>query len=442
MTYKNVLQYLDSFIDYEKLISFNYKESLKLERMKRFSESLGNPHTDLRCIHIAGTKGKGSTSAMVASILKAANFKVGLYTSPHLISFRERIRINDELINEEELCDIINRIRPFIDKIDKNSDMYPTFFEVYTAAAFLYFKEKKTDFCVLEVGLGGRLDATNIIEKPLCCGIAQISLEHTQKLGGTLEKIATEKAGIIKEGSICVSSSQENSAMNVIRKSCKDKNCRLYEVGKDLHFKAMDFNQEKQFFSVSGIFGEYPDLELGLLGEHQLMNATTAIGLVETLRFYDIMIDTSRVRDGLKNVKWPGRLQVLQRSPYIVLDGAQNRASAKALAEAVKKFFHYNRLILILGISKDKDIKGICEELEPVSDEIILTKANLPRAEEPVVLKRYIKKEVRLTMDVDEAMNAAKELASPLDLILVTGSLFVVGGALGKNVGQEELCKR
>ncbi len=433
MDYKEALQYLDSFIDYEKLTAFDYNESLKLERMRKLTNKLGDPHIGLRCIHIAGTKGKGSTSAMVASILKEAGFKVGLYTSPHLVSFRERIKINDEPISEADLCNLVNWVKLIIGNIDKESDDYPTFFEVYTALSFLYFKEKDVDFCVLEVGLGGRLDATNII-RPLCCGITQISLEHTEKLGDTLEAIAREKAGIIKEGCVCVSSLQAKAAADVIRRTSSDKDCKLYEVGKDLLFSEEAPNRRrqgkataKQIFSVTGISGKYPRLELGLLGDHQLMNAATAIGLIESLQFYDIIIRDKAIRAGLKNVKWPGRLQVLRNKPYIILDGAQNKASARALKEAVKKIFDYKRLILVLGISKDKDIKGICEELAPISDEIILTKANLVRAEDPAVIKRHIGKEARLTTGVKEAMLMAQGLAEPSDLILVTGSLFVVG---------------
>ncbi|MCM8781773.1 MAG: bifunctional folylpolyglutamate synthase/dihydrofolate synthase [Candidatus Omnitrophica bacterium] len=427
MTYEEISRYLDSFVNYEKFISFDYKESLKLERMKKIAAMLGDPHRGLRCIHIAGTKGKGSTAAMVASILREAGFKVGLYTSPHLISFRERIRINNELISEADLCNLGSRIKSIFDKIDRGSEVYPTFFEVYTALAFLYFKEKKVDFCVVEVGLGGRLDATNII-MPLCCGITHISFEHTKKLGNTLSEIATEKSGIIKENSICVSSLQESSVRDVIRKTCAERKCKLYEVGRDLYFK----EETPQIFSVTGVFQKYPCLEVGLLGEHQFMNATTAIGLIESLRFYDIIINEKAIRDGLKNVHWPGRLQIIQHNPYIVLDGAQNSSSAKVLKEAIKKFFHYDRLILVLGISKDKDIKGICDELGPISDEIILTKANLPRAEEPSVIKTYLQKEPQVTSSVEEAMYVAQELAAPADLILVTGSLFVVGEVLGK----------
>jgi len=439
MTYKESLEYLDSFIDYEKMLLFDYKESFRLERMQRFSRELGNPHLDLRCIHIAGTKGKGSTAAMVASILKKAGYKVGLYTSPHLVSFRERIKINDEPISESDLCTLTEWMRPVLDKTDKKSDECPTFFEICTALAFLYFKEKKVDFCVLEVGMGGRLDATNIVN-PLCCGITQISFEHTQKLGNTLEKIAREKSGIIKKDSICVSSLQDNSARDVIKKTCKDRHCRLHEVGKDLHFdqdpKRAVFDG-KQLFSVKGIFQEYPDLELNLLGYHQLMNATTAIGLIESLRFYDIIVRYNAVKDGLNSVNWPGRLQVIGSNPYVVLDGAQNRASARALRESVEKFFDYCKLILVLGISKDKDKKAICEELAPISDSIILTKAKSPRAEEPIAIKKYFKKDAQCTLGVEEAMQVAEGIAKGSDLILVTGSLFVVGEVLNKRNTKE-----
>lgn len=432
MDYREALKYLDSFIDYEKVSSFNYEESLQLDRMRRLAEALGNPQDGLRCIHITGTKGKGSTSAMAASILKEAGFKVGLYTSPHLVSFRERIRINDELISEEEISGLIERVKAVTDSMDRDSDDFPTFFEVYTAIAFLYFEGKKIDFCVLEVGMGGRLDATNIIEKPLCCGITQISYEHTQKLGDTLPEIAREKAGIIKKDSICVSSGQAAAAAGVIRKTCEKKDSRLFEVGKDIIFK----KEDRQVFSAKGLFGEYPFLEIGLRGDHQFMNAATALGLIESLMFYDIMIGADAIRLGLKNASWPGRMQVLRKSPYVVLDGAQNRASAFALAKAVREYFEYDKLILVLGISNDKDIKGVCGELSPVSDKVILTKANIPRAEEPGAIKKFFS-EAATTNSVREAMDLAQRSAGPKDLILVTGSFFVLGEVLSSGVFQE-----
>jgi dihydrofolate synthase/folylpolyglutamate synthase len=427
MDYIGAIQYLDSFINYEKLASFDYKESIKLDKMRQLAGMLGNPQSGLRCIHVSGTKGKGSTCSMAASILKEAGYSVGLYTSPHLLSFRERIKINDELISEEEFCGLVNRVKPVIDSIDKkNEDRYPTFFEVYTALAFLYFKEKEVDLCVLEVGMGGRLDATNIIDKPLCCGITPISLDHTQILGNTISLIASEKAGIIKRDSVCVSAPQQAPAIEVIRRACKDANARLFEVGRDLYFER-DRNQR---FSLSGIFQKYPFLEVGLLGDHQFINAATAVGLVEALRFYDIIIKPAAVMAGLKSVTWPGRLQVLRDRPYLVLDGAQNKDSARALKEALRAYFKYDKLILVLGISGDKDIKGICDELAPVSDKIILTRAAVPRAEAPAVIKRFIEKEAALTEKVEDAVDMALRSAGPSDLILVTGSFFVLGEVL------------
>jgi dihydrofolate synthase/folylpolyglutamate synthase len=370
---------------------------------------------------------------MAASILKAAGFNVGLYTSPHLVSFRERIKINDKLISEVDLCGLVERVKKVVDHIDKDSEFFPTFFEVYTAVAFLYFWQMNVDFCVLEVGLGGRLDATNIIERPLCCGITPISYEHTDKLGTTLAEIAGEKAGIIKKGSMCVSSRQEDSAAGVIRSACAEKGARLFEVGADIVFK----KEGKQVFSMKGVLGEYPFLDVALAGDHQFMNAATAVGLIESLRFYDIIISTDAIRQGLKNVVWPGRLQVLRRNPFIVLDGAQNKASAAALSKAVREYFEYDRLVLVLGVSRGKDIKGICEELEPISDEVILTRARLPRAEEPSVLQGFMGKKASLVDTVEGALEAAVRTAGPSDLILVTGSLFVLGEVMEMEMFQE-----
>jgi len=434
MTFSAAVQYLDSFLNYENLPTYDY-EALKLERIKGLCSRLGNPHLGLKCIHIAGTKGKGSTAAMIFSILKKSGYKVGLYTSPHLVSFRERIRINDELISEEAICSLLDKIKPAIDVIDKKSDMYPTFFEVYTALAFCYFKEANCDLCVLEVGLGGRLDATNIIENPLCCAITPISYEHTDKLGATLEQIASEKAGIIKENSICVSSVQQTEAMSVIRNRCLEKRCKLYELGKDIRYTPKAVDGPRQLFSVSGMSGEYPNLELGLLGEHQCMNAAAAIGVLESLRIYGIIIGPEEIREGLPDIEWPGRLQLISERPQIIVDGAQNRASAFALKKAVKKLFKYNKLILILGVSQDKDIKGICDELVPISDEVILTKATLSRAKEPAMLKEFVNKSAKVTNGVKEAFGIARDSAAPSDLILVAGSLYIVGEVM-------QLCKK
>jgi len=447
LDYQEAVTYLNSFINYEKKSFWPYKQSLKLERIKDFLESLDNPHQNLNYLHIAGTKGKGSVCTFLSYILREAGFKTGLYTSPHLVSFRERIRIlNPEsqnlksladsdfegMISKNELTELVTELKPNIERFNHKSRYgFLSFFEVYTTLALLYFKKKKVDFAVLETGLGGRLDATNVVQ-PLVCGITQISYEHTQKLGNTLKEIAGEKAGIIKDQSIVVSSPQEEEVKVVIRQRCKDYNAKLYEIGKDIFFEDKGFDGIYQRFSVQGIYDEYQDLKMRLLGVHQIINASTAIGILEALRSYDISISSEAIRKGLINTFWPGRLEIISKDPFIILDGAQNPASAKALKEAIKRYFNYKRLILILGISKDKNIRGICDELFKISDEIILTKVNNPRATEPEMIKSQIpnlKSQILLTKNSKEAIEIAKSKAEREDLILVTGSLFLVGEA-------------
>lgn len=438
MTYEEAAKYLYSFIDYERVSAYRYRTAMKLSRMAAILDGLGNPHRAFKSIHIAGTKGKGSTCAFIYSILKESGFRAGLYTSPHLIDFKERIRISspkDRAIGEAELVALINRVKPFLDKFTKTSRFgSPSFFEVYTALAFLFFGIKEVEFAVLEVGLGGRLDATNVVE-PLAIGITPISFDHTERLGKTLEAIAKEKCGVIKDNSIVVASEQEANVMNCIRKVACEKRARLYEVGKDISYEPIAMGPEGQTFSVRGIFGEYPLLKTSLLGRHQIINASTAIGVIEALRFHNIVISSRDIANGINNTNWPGRLQVVEKRPWVILDGAQNEASARALKEAVTSIFPFKNLILVLGISSDKDIEGVCANLFPISSTVFLTRANTPRAAALEDLRKitqaYGKKTV-LTNSVEEAIELAKQEAKPDDLILVAGSLYVVGEALQK----------
>ncbi len=446
MSYPEAVKYLESLINYEKIPAYPYKESLKLERIRDFLDIIGNPQEFLRCIHIAGTKGKGSTCVFITYILRQAGYKVGLYTSPHLSDFRERIRILgnqspitnhqspkdfEGMISKDELTDLISRLKPSIEKYNKGSKYGPlSFFEVYTSLAFVYFKEHKVDFAVLETGLGGRLDATNVVN-PWVCAITPLSYEHTQKLGNALWEIATEKAGIIKmqnakckrQNLIVISAPQKKEAIKVIRDRCKEVGAKLYEVGRDIEYK-----KTKEGFKVKGLFGEYPNLKIRLMGSHQLINATVAIGVIESLRLHNIDVSIDSIRGGLYNVVWPGRCEVVSQNPLVVLDGAQNVASSSALKEAIKESFKYKKLILVLGISQDKDIKGICNELYDLADEVILTKADNPRATQPQVLAGYFKgKDTHTTGNVKEAKAKALRIAKKEDLVLVCGSLFVVG---------------
>ncbi len=450
MTYPETLKYLESFINYEKIPSYPYKESLKLERIKNFLKTLGNPQWYFKCIHIAGTKGKGSTCAFITYILREAGYKVGLYTSPHLSDFRERIRILkprspkapgprkekdfEGIILKSELINLVERLKPSIGQYNRNSAYGPlSFFEVYTCLAFVYFREKKVDFAVLETGMGGRLDATNVVE-PLVCTITPISYEHTQQLGNTLKEIAKEKAGIIKSHqspvtshqSIVISAPQEKEAMEVIRSRCKETNAKLFEIGRQIKYETNGDHRLR----IKGVFGEYPDLRLRLLGAHQLVNAALAVAVIEALRFCDINVGIDAVRKGLYNTLWPGRCEVVSKKPLVVLDGAQNIASAKVLEKTIRENFKYKKLILVLGISKDKDIKGMCAELYGLADKVILTKANNPRAAKPESLVKYFAgKDAYLTTNVREAINLARQKSKEKHLILITGSLFVAGEA-------------
>jgi dihydrofolate synthase/folylpolyglutamate synthase len=429
MDYQKALQYLDLFINYETRKNFRYHE-VRLDRVRNILKLLNNPQNCAKAIHVAGTKGKGSTASFISSILRNAGYKVGLYTSPHLHDFRERIKVNDRLINKKDMVYLIRRLKMVIDEyINKTGDL-PTFFEAYTALAFCYFRLKKVDFMVIEAGLGGRIDATNVI-KPLVCVITPISHEHMSKLGRTLSKIAWEKAGIIKKGSSVVVASQPKVAEKVIRKKVRSEKAKLFMVGKNINYELLNFNGKHQHFRIAGLYNTYENLKSSLLGRHQVINAACSIAAIESLRAYRINISSQAIRKGIRKTKWPGRLEVVSQQPTIVLDGAQNRASAKVLKKAIEDIFDYEKLILVLGMSRDKDIKGVSSKLGKISNRIILTQALHPRAASLKRLKKYTsnQKPVHLRKDLKEAIKLAKKKAGKKDLVLITGSLFVVAEA-------------
>ncbi|MFC1712204.1 bifunctional folylpolyglutamate synthase/dihydrofolate synthase [Candidatus Poribacteria bacterium] len=438
LTYNQAIEYLESFINYEKIAAPYDQRMWKLERMDHLLSSVGDPHRGLKCIHIAGTKGKGSTAAMIDSILRESGFKVGLYTSPHLISFRERIRINEEMISEDQVRGLITRLKPHIDELKEQSDRFGhiSFFDIYTTLGLLFFALEEVDFAVLEVGLGGRLDATNVVN-PLVSVITQISYDHMMSLGDTIEEIAAEKAGIIKNDGYIITSPQVQEALAVIRSTCAERNAKLFEVGKDIHFekkssplKKGDSGRFSVPFNVSGIYDNYDNLRVSLVGDHQLINAATAIGTLELLRFHDSTISAESIRAGLEKVKWPARIEVIGHNPTIILDAAHNADSAKALSDTIVGNFSYEKLIMVIGTLLHKDIKGMGRHLCPIADYVILTKIDSPRALPPGDAKVELEDicgDVETTQDIASALEKARSIAGQRDLICIVGAVCLAG---------------
>lgn len=428
MDYREALRYILSFTDFEKLPGSAYSAAnFDLRRMEELLGRVGNPQLTPRSIHIAGTKGKGSTAAMIASALTVAGYRTGLYTSPHLHTFRERIQIDGVMISEEDLASIATRLRPEVDAVNKWSRYGElTTFEILTALAFMFFAEQRVDFQVLETGLGGRLDATNVI-RPKLCVITSISLDHTEVLGDTLAKIAGEKAGIIKPGAIVVSAPQEAEAESVIRQACERNHANLAMVGRDVVWRKIAADLDGQTFEVESGGCTYR-LKTPLLGAHQLENSATAVAALEA-----VGIDIEHIARGLSKTRWPGRLQVLRREPLLIVDGAHNSESAMRLREALREYFNYKHLILIIGVSSDKDLAGMLQELAPLAGVIIATRSRHPRALSLDALVKRLGKNRDKTIEsssVADAIHRALQTAGRDDLICVTGSLFVVAEAI------------
>jgi len=426
LTYKDALDYIYSFTNYEEKISYLYSpEHFDLARIEKLLALLGNPHCQFNSIHIAGTKGKGSVAAMSESILRAAGYRTGLYTSPHLHTFRERIRVNGQLIPKETVVSIVERLQPLVSWVRGI-----TTFEIITALGFLHFAEQEVELAAVEVGMGGRLDATNVVN-PLVAIITSLSYDHVPILGETLPQIAREKAGIIKDNALVITAPQPPEAMAVIEEVCRKKKAELTVIGRDWTWEAGESSLEGQWFRITdhGSRIANRDFWIPLLGRHQLVNATIVVAAMEHLRQQDINIPEASIREGLRQVRWPGRLEILGRDPFVVVDCAHNADSAAKLKATIKELFTYRHLVLIFGASTDKDIEGMMRELFPLASQVIVTQARHPRAMEIAVLQEkalLLGWEVRVSNSVAEALNLALEAAGPEDLICATGSIFVV----------------
>jgi dihydrofolate synthase/folylpolyglutamate synthase len=396
---------------------------LGLETMTALTVRLGMPQTRYRTLHIAGTNGKGSTAAMAAAVLQAAGYRVGLYTSPHLVEFRERIRVNGEMIAESQVAQLTEQLQTLC-----QPDLSPTFFEYTTAMAFQHFADSGVDVAVLEVGLGGRFDATNVV-MPMACAVTTISLDHQEYLGTTLSSIAFEKAGIIKPGVPVVLGRLEDEAWRTIEQVARERQAPVFRLNEDFRTEG----EGSQQFSYRGLGMYYDGLTCALEGRHQLDNAACALALLEAAAPQGIAVTADAVRAGLRVVNWAGRLEVVDRCPTILLDGAHNPAAAMALADYLTRSdrSHPSRpVVLVLGMMRDKDHRGFVEPLRGLADEVVLTQADLPRSATAQELRASLEgllPHPHVVPSLSDAMALARQLAIPNGLVCVAGSLMLVG---------------
>ncbi len=396
-----------------------------LTQVERILEAIGNPHREVQAIHIGGTNGKGSTAAMMASILRKEGYRMGLYTSPHLTRFTERIKVNGKEIEKEEMATLAGWMKERVEAAGITPPF--TFFDFTTAMAFLYFKQKMVDLAVLEVGLGGRLDSTNVVD-PLLSIITNIAKDHEEQLGKTILKIAGEKAGIIKDGRPLITAATQPQVLHLFSKVCREKRAPYLRVGKEFRY----VRSGERNFNYEGLRRKLWGVYLNLSGPHQIVNATTALGAMEVLEDLGYPVSNEAMIEGLKEVEWPGRLETVCSSPKVILDGAHNPAGALVLKEALEKEFQYHHLILLVGMMKDKDIQSMFHLLAPLADHIILTRPHLDRAASPTSLKKALGKDGRraeIVEDLKEAIDKGLAMTKEEDLLCITGSLYTVGEA-------------
>ncbi len=430
-TFNESLDYIYSKIDFSLTKQQRYSDEVfNLDRMRNFMRALGNPQDSYKTIHVAGTKGKGSISAMIAEVLREAGYKTGFYSSPHMIEYTERIRVNGFSIDENEFIQVLNEIYPIIESI-----YGLTTFEITTAIAFCYFKKKDVDVAVFEVGLGGRLDATNII-KPILSVISSISMDHMAILGNTLQEIAGEKAGIIKTNTPVIIAPQRGDVMGVFRAKAEEMGSRLIAVKDKVCTSQRKSDIRHQTFTI-----EYPcsdevqfqdkksyEISIPLLGEHQMENASTAFCALKTLQEIGLRINDKDIVSGLAKVHWPGRFEILKENPFLIIDAAHNPESVERLVSTIQELLSGKRVFLIFGASEDKDIKGMLHIFQPVTNKLILTRSVHPRAANPGDMKKMIKDisyDTIVIDDIEEALSYAFKEAHDNDVILASGSIFV-----------------
>jgi len=430
------MKYLFDCTDYERQQKMRYNvTTFNLDRMEGLLKSVGNPHKKIKTIHIAGTKGKGSTATMLARMIEANAYKVGLYTSPHVTTLHERIAVNSKMITEREMLGLVNRIHAPIEKLNKK-DKAPTFFEIITAMAFMHFVDKKVDLAIIETGLGGRLDSTNVIA-PAVVGITSISLDHQNLLGDTIDSIAKEKAGVIKAGIPVVTVDQDPKAMRVLKREASAVNAPFSVTGRDIDF-SYRFESSREHgphtrICVTTPTSRFEHLRVPLPGEHQAINCGLALAMLDKLKDEGYEIDDEKAVAGLKTVSMVGRMELICQDPRIIIDAAHNAASIKALIQAIGQHIPYDSMIVIFGCNTDKDVHGMLTQLQYGADKVVFTRSNSPKAVYPQDLAdmytEICGKMCQTAITVTEAVRTARSAISREDLICIAGSFYLVGQA-------------
>ncbi len=431
--FTKAIRFLSSLSDYERLRIVRYtSQNFDLDRMRLLLKKLGNPHDQFKSVHIAGTKGKGSTCAMIGSMLQATGLKVGIYTSPHLIDIRERIVINGEMISHSDFARLVRDIEPIVARMKP----IPSYFDVLTAVAFAYFAEKKIDIAVVETGLGGRLDSTNVIN-PEVTAITSLSKDHMAQLGSTVQKIAEEKAGIFKRGIPAISVSQDPEVEEVLKRIAEKVGAPLDITGKTIEF-SYRFESSRMLGPHNRVClttpsSKFEHLAVPLLGEHQAINCGLALSVIDRLKGRGFAINDSKAMEGLSKTTIPGRMEMLSPTPRVICDGAHNAASVDAVMRAIGQHIPYDSMVVIFGCCADKDVTGMLERIAAGADKVIFTRVDSIRSADPSELSaRYIEqygKMAQVAATLEDALAIANRAVTKEDLICITGSFYLVGEA-------------
>lgn len=435
-TFSEAVEYLESLIPTEKASKF--PGLLGLQRQEYLMNLLGNPQDKYPSIHITGTSGKGSTAYLISSILKNAGYKVGLHISPHLENITERMQINNNNLDESKFIKLVNKVLPAINEVSRNNKFgLPTYFEVIVAISFLAFAEEKVDLAVIEVGMGGKYDGTNVIKKPLISVITNIGLDHTQVLGDTVEKIIQDKKDIIKKNSQVISGAKQKSVIEIIEGKCRKENSPPYLLNRNFSYKVSKLDNRGSIFSVYTRRNQYLNLDLKLLGLHQVENASLAVMASELLNDKGFKIEENAIKNALKNAYFPGRLEIVKRKPLIVFDGAHNVDKIKAIVETIPKIFSYKKLIIVFALKRNKDAKAIFSQLLKIADFVILTKFSIgtdtglnlsfpPKKLQQILFNEFNFKNVEIITPAHKALQKALTMQKDDDLVLTTGSLYLI----------------